>query len=514
MMARSLTDIQHKLSPTAFCTALFGVWLFIFMSAQTMMSLSYPAETPNDVRMTLYYVQYASMFLGYLAAVLLIETHIFFSKKVYCAVVSVLFAASMIGLCLTDGLPLYVVCMIVCTFMAGMSCVSVQAVLAILSGRDPRIRMGRVIGGGGAVAVAVHWVLLVRFPAGVAVSILLAALYVAVFFVLYVRMGGQAGAAGDCLGYAPVGEPDKDLCKPTFSAEGPDGKLREQLLPAGKDAIGRKLISLCIAGCGLMALFPFYEVYLNSLSFATYFYGWARLLLIGGYLIVGAAVETGRKNAAPLAVLCLSLMTVIYALLVREAAISEIPTALFYLSLGAVIAWLHLAFIRVAPETRHPALWASMGRFFDTVVGGLGGVLLLLAPGVLSPMPAAIINLILLGIVIAAMTNGGFLNADTGDDAQDVQEADQDTQDVAQATPKANMSPEERLERFMAAYSFTPREADVLRYLITTDKKNQEIADEIYISRRQLQNHISSIYEKTGAKSRAGLLLLVNDEAL
>ena len=61
-------------------------------------------------------------------------------------------------------------------------------------------------------------------------------------------------------------------------------------------------------------------------------------------------------------------------------------------------------------------------------------------------------------------------------------------------------------------YSFTPREAEVFKLLVTTDNDLQTIADEMYISKRTLERHISSIYKKTQAKSRIGLLSIFNNK--
>ena len=58
----------------------------------------------------------------------------------------------------------------------------------------------------------------------------------------------------------------------------------------------------------------------------------------------------------------------------------------------------------------------------------------------------------------------------------------------------------------------TNREQQVLAELVFTEKKNQQIADGLGISRRQLQTHISRIYQKTGTTTRAGLVMRVSSE--
>lgn len=73
-----------------------------------------------------------------------------------------------------------------------------------------------------------------------------------------------------------------------------------------------------------------------------------------------------------------------------------------------------------------------------------------------------------------------------------------------ETVPSAN---EEEYLRFFAEHAgFTLRETEIFERLILSEAGVQEIADELYISRRNLQRHIASIYAKAGTKSRIGLL--------
>lgn len=76
---------------------------------------------------------------------------------------------------------------------------------------------------------------------------------------------------------------------------------------------------------------------------------------------------------------------------------------------------------------------------------------------------------------------------------------------AAVSEPEQPMPEEERRRLFAEHAGFTDRESEVFERLITTEEGVQEIADGLYISRRNLQRHIASIYEKTGTKSRIGL---------
>lgn len=68
------------------------------------------------------------------------------------------------------------------------------------------------------------------------------------------------------------------------------------------------------------------------------------------------------------------------------------------------------------------------------------------------------------------------------------------------------LSFEERVERFAAAYGFTPREREVLQAIASSDESAQAIADSLYLSRSTLYRHISSMNKKTDTSSRAALI--------
>lgn len=68
----------------------------------------------------------------------------------------------------------------------------------------------------------------------------------------------------------------------------------------------------------------------------------------------------------------------------------------------------------------------------------------------------------------------------------------------------------EKLRKFSELYSFTDRETEVFEQLVNTEDSIQVIAENIYVSKRTLERYVSAIYEKTGVKSRIGLLNLYN----
>ena len=68
----------------------------------------------------------------------------------------------------------------------------------------------------------------------------------------------------------------------------------------------------------------------------------------------------------------------------------------------------------------------------------------------------------------------------------------------------------EKLRRFSELYSLTERESEVFDHLVNTEDSIQVIAENLYVSKRTLERYVSAIYEKTGVKSRIGLLNLYN----
>ena len=63
-----------------------------------------------------------------------------------------------------------------------------------------------------------------------------------------------------------------------------------------------------------------------------------------------------------------------------------------------------------------------------------------------------------------------------------------------------------RLERFAKYFNLTEREQEVLQLLLLSDDGMQEIADSLFVSRAMLYRHIAALNEKTGTRSRIGLI--------
>ena len=69
----------------------------------------------------------------------------------------------------------------------------------------------------------------------------------------------------------------------------------------------------------------------------------------------------------------------------------------------------------------------------------------------------------------------------------------------------------DKLEIADKKFNLTLKEKEVLEKLVTNEKMVQEIAEELGISRRVLQRHIASLYEKMNVQTRVGLLMVLNE---
>ena len=256
--------------------------------------------------------------------------------------------------------------------------------------------------------------------------------------------------------------------------------------PERARAMTGTLVRLCLNALCLYSIGTIYDrqmMLLNVQSgYGDYnFYAWPRLFTIAGYLLVGFLSDVKGGKLLSIATLCTALAALLNPVLFGNPAYYAINMCLFYLYLGASLSYYNLAFWRIAPRTGWPELWAGMGR----IATNLFSALLTIAPVSNLSMPAAIgVDVALFGILVVSMAVGGELTL------------------TRPAPPEA---PEQALERFCRSCRLTPREAEVLEKLLTTDDDLQRIADSLYISRRMVQRYVSSIYEKTGTKTRLGL---------
>lgn len=425
----------------------------------------------GGVSLRLYVLQQLAVLAGFIIPSLFKRADRFFADRRIKAVILSVFILSMSAPLYVKSVPVIAVFITACALCIGATGALVYYQLAAGADFDSmkgRRDIGYVTGLGGALSLLIQMTVQ-SIPETWYFAELL--LLTAVFaYVLYSTDIAGAAGRGD---HSPAPEPQSK-----WTGRG---------------------ICLGAAVCFMLMLLASYESHMNRISFAGYFYGWTRMITAVGYLAIGVLFGRARRGAVSVAMVCIALVSVISNLLMLKSGEGWwLHLALFYLVLGTLVAYYNLMFMELSAHTGSPGLWAPMGRILDagvtSVFTSIGGLL----PA--TDIYSLIMCLALFAGVIIFMAMGGFLSMGAYSAG---------TEGSVSDTPTAT-SVEDRVGLLAGRYSLTPREREVFTLLVTTEDKNQDIADRLYISRRQLQNHIASIYEKTGANNRAGLLLMMD----
>ena len=441
-----------------FLAALFAIYMFEYMVTLTFIDQRSAAIASLSWQLYLHYIDYALVALGFVSFALLRRvTEHFTFRRTLLLLPSIAYGCTVLLLFRLENVAAFSASAMGAAYFMGLLGDMVYFCMAAALADSPR--MGRVMALGASAAVLLQYLLQEywHIEAGIPIALVLgfcAALY------LTVRRPWE-WLTQDCLPY-------------------------EAPKPETARAMTGTLIRLCLNALCLYALGTIYDRQMMLLNVQSSYedynlYAWPRLFTIAGYLLVGFLSDVKGGKLLSIATLCTALAALLNPVLFGNPAYYAINMCLFYLYLGASLSYYNLAFWRIAPRTGWPELWAGMGR----IATNLFSALLTIAPVSNLSMPAAIgVDVALFGILVVSMAVGGELTL------------------TRPAPPEA---PEQALERFCRSCRLTPREAEVLEKLLTTDDDLQRIADSLYISRRMVQRYVSSIYEKTGTKTRLGL---------
>ena len=254
----------------------------------------------------------------------------------------------------------------------------------------------------------------------------------------------------------------------------------------------RALLFACLTTAAFLLFTGFYNGYIHHLQIQSDYteynvYSLPRLMLIPCYLLFAWLGDKRQGRLVPVLSLCIALTAMLNSVLTASASAYRLNMCLFYCAVAAAVAYYDLTFWRLAEGTKHPALWAPMGRVLDSAM-------VLVTTGVkLSNYSAPVVlalNLAGLAAIIVLMTvNGTFnLNAVT-----------------EQISAPEGSSPEYTFEQIRKKYVLTPRETDVLKELVLTEDKQTVISERLSITVKSLQRYVTSLYKKTGTETRSGL---------
>ena len=157
-------------------------------------------------------------------------------------------------------------------------------------------------------------------------------------------------------------------------------------------------------------------------------------------------------------------------------------TDMFYEELKQIIgSVMEQGFWNIAVHNKRMALWSGMGRISDNLLTVL---LAMLAPDQIDLFLEIIINLLITIIILVMIVINGRKH---------------------RYIAANNFG----INTFRQKFNLTEREADVLLLLLNPDLGVEEMAGQLYISRRTLQRHIAAVYEKCGVNTRTGLFARV-----
>jgi DNA-binding CsgD family transcriptional regulator len=222
---------------------------------------------------------------------------------------------------------------------------------------------------------------------------------------------------------------------------------------------------------------------------------WPRLFLAGSALLAGWLFDLRGRRFMSLLMFCMAMLSTV-AILVLEGGGSALAcTLIFFLSSGFYAVYLTTAFIGLAPLTGRPALWAGMGRTLNNACALAIALPSLALVGSGDVTWVLIVDLVLfVGIALSLFAS---MSAAAARGAAEAQLA------LREQTSPVDLAV--RLTRFQEDNRLTAREREVLEPVVATEEPLKQVALDLGISLRMVQRHLSSIYEKTGTQTRAGL---------
>lgn len=223
---------------------------------------------------------------------------------------------------------------------------------------------------------------------------------------------------------------------------------------------------------------------------------WPRLFLAASGLAAGVLFDIRERRYMGFIMFAVTVLSTISILAVEAGASPVIGLIVFYVSSGFFVTFFTATFLQLAPRMRTPQLWAGMGRAANNLCAFtvLGVSMMLTQSGIAAVMIA---SLILFVLVSVAFVGAGLLRLPSTVGEREAIQAGL----AAAAAPTL----EEVQAEFISRSGLTPREEEVLRAVTADERPLKQVADDLGISLRMVQRHLTNIYSKTDTQTRAGL---------
>ena len=223
---------------------------------------------------------------------------------------------------------------------------------------------------------------------------------------------------------------------------------------------------------------------------------WPRLFLAASGLAAGVLFDIRERRYTGFIMFAVTVLSTISILAVEAGASPVIGLIVFYVSSGFFVTFFTTTFLQLAPRMRTPQLWAGMGRAANNLCAfTVSGVSMMLTQsGIAAVMIASLILFVL--VSVAFVGAGLFRLPSTIGEREAIQ---------AGLAAAAAPTLEEMQTEFISQSGLTPREEEVLRAVTADERPLKQVADDLGISLRMVQRHLTNIYSKTDTQTRAGL---------
>ena len=228
-------------------------------------------------------------------------------------------------------------------------------------------------------------------------------------------------------------------------------------------------------------------------------YGIPRIFYIIGILIAGCIAD--KKNGK-----YLSIVTIFWAfiascgiLFFKNERMYMPNVALIFLLGGFYVMYLTIKFIKIAPYTRTPKLWAGMGRIVRSITTSI----VVIPSNVILQLYGTdylIIISIIFSTILLITLYKELSDIYVKEYATNMEEIKNKMENEIEQKIKERKSID--IDEFINKYKFTQKEKEVCMLILKENKKTKEISENLYISERSVQRHLTNIYRKTNTSSR------------
>ena len=219
---------------------------------------------------------------------------------------------------------------------------------------------------------------------------------------------------------------------------------------------------------------------------------WPRLFLALSGLLAGVLFDLNNGRYRGLIMYAVTILSTICVLIIESGGPFLPGLLIFYVSAGFFVVFFTNGFLQLSYRMEDGRLWAGMGRAANNlgaVITGVASVSLLNGENHILTAVLALVLFVLISVALLWYYScTQIVKAPEGMGSREM---------------SAGQS---RLERFAKYFDLTEREQEVLQLLLLSDDGMQEIADSLFVSRAMLYRHVSALNEKTGTRSRIGLI--------